>query len=272
MRRRVVSGGVYDNGDAKGATLEAVVSRAFAERYWSTQSPLGKRIRPGIDGPWFTIVGVVGDIHLHALEKPAEQAVYFPWISPSGDGAGVPRQVAIVARGTAAPSTLLTSVRNAVHSLDPALPTYDERPLSSIVAAASAQARFLVLLLVAASSIALVLGAVGIYGVMAYGVSLRELEIGVRMALGARPSDITQMISTQGLALAAGGVIIGLGSSLGVTRLLRGLLYDVSPTDPLTLLGSVAVLLGVALLASWLPARRAAGIDPRRVLRGDWAA
>ena len=269
MRIPLLSGRVYDNGDAKRATLEAVVSRAFAERYWSNQSPLGKRIRPGIDGPWFTIVGVVGDIHLHALEKPAEQAVYFPWISPSGDGAGVPRQVAIVARGTAAPSTLLTSVRNAVHSLDPALPTYDERPLSSIVAAASAQARFLVLLLAAASSIALVLGAVGIYGVMAYGVSLREREIGVRMALGARPSDITQMISTQGLALAAGGVIIGLGSSLGVTRLLRGLLYDVSPTDPLTLLGSVAVLLGVALLASWLPARRAAGIDPGSVLRGD---
>src|SRR5258708_38344066 len=253
MRRRVVSGGVYDNGDAKGATLEAVVSRAFAERYWSNQSPLGKRIRPGIDGPWFTIVGVVGDIHPHALEKPAEQAVYFPWISPSGDGAGVPRQVAIVARGTAAPSTLLTSVRNAVHSLDPALPTYDERPLSSIVAAASAQARVLVLLLAAASSIALVLGAVGIYGVMAYGVSLREREIGLRMALGARPSDITQMISTQGLALAGGGGVIGLGAAFGGTRPLRGPLYDLSPPDPPAPPWSGAAPPWVAAPARWVP-------------------
>lgn len=270
MRIPLLSGRVYDNGDAKRPALEAVVSRGFAERYWSNGSALGKRIRPGIDGPWFTIVGVVGDIHLHALEKPAEQAVYFPLISPRRDGtAAVSSRVGIVARGTTAPSTLIASVRNVVHSLDPALPTYGERPLSSIVAAASAQARFLVLLLAVASTIALVLGAVGIYGVMAYGVSLREREIGVRMALGARPSDVTQMISRQGLALAGSGVTIGLGASLGVTRLLRGLLFDVSPVDPLSLLGSVAVLLGITLLASWLPARRAASIDPGTVLRGD---
>jgi putative ABC transport system permease protein len=269
MRIPLLAGRVYENGDATRAALEAVVSRGFAERYWSHGSPLGKRIRPGIDGPWFTIVGVVGDIHLHALEKPAEQAVYFPLIAPKKDGPDVPSRVAIVARGATAPSTLLTSVRNVVHSIDAAVPTYAERPMTAIVGAASAQARFLVLLLAAASGIALVLGAVGIYGVMAYGVSLREREIGVRMALGARPSDVTRMISGQGLALAAIGVAIGLGASLGVTRLLRGLLYDISPADPLTLLGSAAVLLGVALLASWLPARRAASIDPGSVLRGD---
>jgi ABC-type antimicrobial peptide transport system permease subunit len=260
---------VYDDGNAGRPALEAVVSNAFAKRYWKGASPLGKRIRPGIEGPWYTIVGVVGDIHLHALEKPVNEAVYFPLISPAGDSADVSRRVAVLVRGTTASPAPLATTRQIVHALDPALPTYDELPLSSIVRAASAQARFLVLLLAAASAIALILGAVGIYGVMAYSVSLREREIGVRMALGARPADVGRMISRQGLSLAGAGVAIGLGLALAVTRILRGLLYDVSPTDPLALIGSVAVMLVVALLASWLPARRAAAVDPGLVLRGE---
>jgi len=115
--------------------------------------------------------------------------------------------------------------------------------------------------------LALILGAVGIYGVMAYGVSLRQREIGVRIALGARPLDVSRMVSRQGVTLGAIGVLVGVICALSVTHVLRGLLYDVSPTDPLTLAATCIVLLGVALLASWIPARRAASVDPSEALR-----
>jgi ABC-type antimicrobial peptide transport system permease subunit len=162
---------------------------------------------------------------------------------------------------------MTSAVRRVVHAIDPALPTYDERPLADIVSAASARARVTLLLLAIASALALILGAVGIYGVMAYGVSLRQRELGVRLALGARPIDVSRMVSRQGVTLGAIGVVIGIVCALSVTRLLRGLLYDVSPTDPLTLVTTCVVLLMVAFLASWIPARRAASVDPAEILR-----
>jgi putative ABC transport system permease protein len=149
------------------------------------------------------------------------------------------------------------------------LPTFQEQTMSRVVAQASARTRFTMLLLGTAASVALLLGGVGIYGVMAYGVSLRRREIGVRMALGARPADVSQMISRQGVLLAAVGVGIGLAVAIGVTRFMRGLLYDVSATDPLTLAGTCVLLLLVAVFASWLPARRAASVDPAVALRSD---
>lgn len=141
--------------------------------------------------------------------------------------------------------------------------------MSRVLENASARTRFTMLLLAAAGVIALTLGAVGIYGVMAYGVSLRQREIGVRMALGARPVDVSQMISRQGIALAGVGVVVGLAVAVGVTRFMRGLLYDVSATDPATLGGTCVLLLLVAFVASWLPARRAAAVDPSDALRSD---
>ena len=167
------------------------------------------------------------------------------------------------------PGSVIASVRQVVHAIDPMLPTHHERTLSTLLADASARVRFLMLMLGAASAIALVLGAVGLYGVMAYAVSLRQREIGVRMALGARPADVSRMVSLQGLTLAGVGVVIGLAAALAVTRLLRGLLYDVSPTDPVTLAGTSLALVVVALIACWLPARRAASVDPAVALRSD---
>ncbi|HMA25365.1 MAG TPA: FtsX-like permease family protein, partial [Gemmatimonadaceae bacterium] len=177
--------------------------------------------------------------------------------------------VVVTVRASGEPGAVIASVRQIVHSLDPLLPTHHERSISTLLDSASARVRFLMLMLGVASGIALVLGAVGLYGVMAYGVSMRQREIGVRMALGARPADVSRMISRQGLVLAGVGVTIGLASAIGVTRLLRGMLYDVSPTDPLTLATTCAALLVVALIASWLPARRAAGVDPAVALRSD---
>jgi predicted permease len=268
MEIPLLAGRTFGTEDVTRPLREVVVSRAFAERYWPSASPLGKRVRPGISGEWYTIVGEVGDVHLSALDLPAEDAVYFPLVTPHGnDPATAPRFVALIVRTSAATSTVIAAVRQTAHSIDPALPTYDERTLLDVVSAASARARVTLLLLAIASAVALILGAVGIYGVMAYGVSLRQREIGVRLALGARPADVSRMIARNGAGLAAVGVAIGVVCALGVTRFLRGLLYDVSPTDPMILGATCALLFVVALLASWIPARRAAAVDPSQALR-----
>lgn len=269
MRTPVLSGRTFEPASDARPIAEAMVSRSFAEHYWKGGSALGKRIRPSIDGPWFTIVGVVGDVHLRTLDKPAEEAIYFPMVTPDRDTAYAERYMSLLVRTATSGTPISQSIRRIVHNLDPALPTYGERSMSDVVDAATARTRFTMLLLGLASAIALVLGAVGIYGVMAYGVSVRQREIGVRMALGARPGDVSWMISRQGMLLAGVGIAIGLGASVALTRFLRGLLYDVSPMDPVALIGAAVSLLAVTLLASWLPARRAAAVDPANALRSD---
>ena len=266
----ILSGRTFGFQDVAHPTMEAIVSRSFAKRYWDRADPLGKRIRPGIHGPWYTIVGVVGDVHFASLDTPAEDAAYLPMVTPAHDsGTYVPSDVTVTVRTAGNPAALMSPVRDVIHQLDRTLPTFQERTMSQVLANASARTRFTLVLLAIAGAIALTLGAVGIYGVMAYGVSLRRREIGVRLALGARPADVSRMISRQGISLAAIGVGIGLIAALAMTRFMRGLLYDVSSTDPLTLGGTCVLLLAVALIASWLPARRAAGVDPAMALRGD---
>lgn len=268
----ILEGRAFAPIDPTRESDEVMVSQAFARRYWPGQSAIGKRVRQGIQGEWQTVIGVLGDVHLAGLDRPAEEALYIPLLSRDRGHPGVvssPREVALIVRVVGDPSALLPSVRAVVRRIDPSLPTFGEKPLSEMVGAAAARTRFTMLLLGVASAVALLLGAVGLYGVLAYAVSLRHREIGVRMALGARPSDVRWMVSRQGIVLAGGGVIIGLLVSLGATRLLQGLLYGVSPSDPLTMGVTCVVLLCVALLASWLPARRAAALPPVAALRGD---
>lgn len=269
MRIPLLTGRTFGAQDAAHAAPEAVVSKAFAERYWKGESPLGKRIRPNLGAMWYTIVGEVGDAHYDALDKPANDIAYFPLVAVEADASAtyVPSYVNVVVRTMAPSASILSSIRDAVQSLDASLPTFAEKPLADIVGAASARAREMLVLLALASGVALVLGAVGIYGVMAYGVSLRQREIGVRLALGAQPADVRSMISRNGVGLAAVGVGVGVIVALVVTRFLRSLLYGVSPTDPLILGGTCAVLLIVAFAASWIPARRAASVDPSEALR-----
>ncbi|HEY4216807.1 MAG TPA: ABC transporter permease [Gemmatimonadaceae bacterium] len=264
----LMSGRTFGAQTAARPTLEAVVSHAYATRYWKDDSPLGKRIQPGVGGPWYTIVGEVGDAHYDALDKPANDIVYFPIATADGDSTAVPPYLTVFARSSLPTGTVTAAIRDIVHTLDPSLPTFGETDVGGIVRAASARAREMLLLLAVASALALVLGAVGIYGTLAYTVSLREREIGVRIALGAQPSAVRRMIARDGVGLAAVGVAIGAGIAIGVTRFLQSLLYDVSPTDPVILGGTCVVLLFVALLASWIPARRAAALDPSAALRG----
>ncbi len=262
----LLRGRTFGSIDDAGGAGEVIVSRAFAVRYWNGASPLGKRIRTA-GGAWRTVVGEAGDVHYGALDKPADDVVYFPIVKADG-AATKPYLVALLARtqpGRA--GATVGSIRNIVRELDPALPTFDEGTLDDVVRRASAPTRALVMLLAVASAVATALGAVGLYGVMAYGVSVRRRELGVRMALGARAADVSRAVSLAGLRLAAIGVVIGIAGALAFTRLLHGLLYEVSATDPWVLGLTAAALLGVALVASWLPPRRAAAVDPAEALR-----
>ncbi|AHG93715.1 permease (plasmid) [Gemmatirosa kalamazoonensis] len=262
----LLRGRTFEPMDPARPSDEIVVSHAFALRYWNGASPLGKRIRP-FGGTWSTIVGEVGDVHYEALDRPVNDVVYFPLVRDNGESPAVPAMVAVLARtrpGRAAATVPV--LRDIVRALDPALPTFGEGTLDDAVRRASARTRALVVLLAVASAVALLLGAVGLYGVVAYGVSVRRREIGVRIALGARPADVSRAVSLDGLRLAAVGVAMGLLCAIAFTRLLRGLLYEVSATDPWVLGLTAVVLLVVAFVASWLPARRAAAVDPAEVL------
>lgn len=263
----MLAGRTLDAIDPTHPSHDVVVSRSFANRFWPSESALGKRIHPGISGPWFTIVGVAGDAHYDGLDKPVNEAVYLPIVVDSAAQTGIPRHVALVVAAGAHAVTVAPALRRVVRGVDPSVPTFDERTLSNIVSRATAGARVTLALLLSASVLALVLGAVGVYGVMSYAVSLRQREIGVRIALGAEPREVRWMISRQGLRLALAGVGIGLALAITITRVLRGLLFGTSPTDPITLAFTCVVLLATGVAASWLPARRAAAIDPAEALR-----
>lgn len=263
----LLQGRTFGAVDPERPLAEAIVSRAFARQYWGDASPLGKRVRQGLDGEWSTIVGVVGDVHMERLDRPAEQMIYFPLVSASGVGA--PRVMSLTLRVNGDAAALFAPARAVVRDLDPSLAVYGEEPLAARVGAATARVRFIVLVLGAASVIALLIGMVGLYGVLSYSVTLRQREIGVRMALGASPHEVLRMIAGRGLLLAGIGIGCGLLASIAATRVLRGMLHDVSPTDPIALGGTCAILLAVAALASWIPARRAAGIGPMEAMRRE---
>jgi predicted permease len=265
----LVRGRTFGAQDPMRPSDEVIVSHAFAARYWHGASPLGKRIAP-LGGGWHTIVGEVADVHYDALDKPANDVVYFPLVVAQHDGgASLPSALSLVVRTDGRDGEMLSAIRGIVHSLDPAVPTYDEGSLRELVRDASSRARALAVLLAAASMVTSLLAAVGLYGIIAYGVNIRRRELAVRIALGARPADVSGMISINGLRLAGVGIVIGLACTLATSRLLRGLLYGVSPTDLVTLSVTPAALLLVAFVATWLPAHRAAAVHPAEALRSQ---
>jgi putative ABC transport system permease protein len=267
----LIAGRSFERIDTARRGREILVSRSIAERFWPGKSPLGKRIANGLaDGktPWCTIVGVVGDIRVRSLDEKPIETVYFPMGRTESEGTDfTPRGFSLVVRGKGDPRPLAAPVRGIVRALDPNLPVSLVRPLREVVASSMARTSFTMLLLAIAAAVALLLGAVGIYGVISYVVSQRTREIGVRMALGAGRSDISRMVLREGLGITLLGIGIGLAAALAVTRLMLALLYGVSPTDPATLAAVPVLLAGVALLASWLPARRAASVEPLEAIR-----
>ncbi len=258
----------FPRPDPPRVVLEAVVSRAFAERYWANESPLGKRVRIySVNGPWYTVIGMVGNVRDKALDQPEDAILYCPLLPAREDPRWTPRDMAFVVRTVGDPVAVAGAIRDVVRGLDPSLPLYRIRPLADIVAHASARRSFTFLLVGSASGVALFLGAIGLYGVMSYVVTLRTREMGIRLAIGAPPNKVRTMVLRQGLAVATLGIAVGLAGAMALTRFLAALLFEVSPTDPAVLAVAAVVLLLVAVAASWLPARRAAVVDLARTLR-----
>jgi predicted permease len=258
LRIPLLEGRTFGERDPAHPASEVIVTRAFAARYWPGTSPLGRRVRP-LGGSWSTVVGEVGDVHHDGLDRPPGDLLYFPVCNPGA--------LSLIVRTDAPEGDTLAAVRSLVRALDPAVPTYDEGSMRRVLEGASARARTLALLLAASSAVASLLAAVGLYGVIAYTVSLRRRELGIRMALGARPRDLSRMMSLVGLRLAAAGIAIGLACTPFCSGMLRRVLYGVSPTDPVTLIATAMAVLVLAFVATWIPARRAAAVPPAEALR-----
>jgi predicted permease len=252
---------------------DAIVSRTTAEIFWKDPTgaaALGKRFRPLPTGRLYTVVGVVGDTRETELGAPPTQAVYFPVTPDQGNVvAGSQRTMALVVRTSGDPTTIASQVQQAVRDLDPTQPMFDVRPMTAVFAAATAQLSFFILILGCAAAVALILGAVGLYGVLAYIVTLRRRELGIRIALGASPRAVAAAMARYGMTLTGVGIVCGLGLFALVARFLRALLFGVTASDPITLGGSALILLAIAMLASWVPARRAARVDPADALRSE---
>jgi putative ABC transport system permease protein len=272
LKIRTIEGRTFELSDENEKSQPVVVvNQALANRFpnWSGH-PIGRRVNPGFNNPndpkvWFTIVGVVEDTKNAGMDKPAGPELYI--LAPQIAQFGLSTNMNFVVRTNGDPIAIASSVRAAVRDVDPSLPVYGLRPMSEVVARSMVQPRFLSLLLAVFSSIALFLAAIGIYGVMAYSVAQRTQEIGVRMALGAQRPHVLKLIFGQGLVLLGLGTVIGLGGAFALTRLMRTLLFEMTATDPLTY-GAVVVLLAVvAMLACYVPARRATKVDPLVALR-----
>ena len=266
MKIRLLEGRTFEPQDDNPDAMKVViVNQALAKRFWKG-SPIGRRVNPGFADPkvWLTIVGVVEDTKNAGMDKPAGPELYFQvrqvsqFLGPN---------VNFVVRGSNASVALESSIRNAVRESDPTLPVYNLWTMNEIVSKSMVQPRFLALLLATFSGIALFLAAIGIYGVMAYSVAQRTQEIGVRMALGARPLHVLRLVFGQSMGMLLIGTVIGLAGAFALTRFMRTLLFEITATDPLTYVSVIGLLTVVALLACYIPARRAAKVDPLIALR-----
>jgi predicted permease len=261
----LLAGRFTSNTDGQDAPRVILINQAMAELYWPGESAVGKRItfinQPKSDKDWFNVIGVVGDVKDFPHSAAAVPAFYWALTQQTQ------RQVILAVRSSADPLSLAEAVRNEVRALDPDLPLADIKPLETVAATALASQRFTLWLVGFFAGTALLLAALGIYSVLSYLVAQRTQEIGVRMALGAQFGDVLKLVIRQGMTLVLLGVIFGLVAAFGLTRLMKGLLYQVSATDPLTFVAIGLLLTLVALLACWLPARRATKVDPMIALR-----
>jgi predicted permease len=263
MKVRVLRGRLFNDFDRAGAEPVAIVSETAARTFWRGRDPVGDRLRLGPDLPWMTIVGVAGDVINRRLNEPPQPILYQP-LDQSSD-----LSLALLVRTRGATPDLAASIAREIRGVDPDLPVYSVRTMAEVIGAALAQRQFLMRLLVAFGIIATALALVGVYGVMSYSVSQRTREIGIRMAIGAREVDMSLMIIRRGMTLTITGALIGGAASLGLSRFVRSQLFGVGPSDPVTMVSVFVLMTAVAVAAGYLPARRAARVDPTVALRSQ---
>jgi predicted permease len=261
----IVRGRSIDDGDRAEAPPVALVSHSFAHRFWPNDDPLGKRIGYPFPSPWITVVGVVPDVKLDSLRDTSAVAVLLPYAQR---GWFTPPEMFIVIRTNGEPASVGRQLSEVVHSIDRTVPVTSVRAMTDVLAQSVERPRFTMSLVALFALSTLLLGATGIFGVMSYLVSQRAPEMGVRVALGATSRDIFRLIVGRGAALAMAGAAAGCIVAIGTTRLLASLLYGVSPTDPLTFGATIVLFVGVSIVASAGPARRAMRTDPVEILRG----
>ncbi len=258
------AGRLFDDHDAAAPIV--LVNETMARSFWPAENPVGKRIRLGADAdrqPWLTVIGVVGDVHHIGLDTDPRPELYRPYaVSP---------QFApiLVIRTASDPKPLVSSMAAAVRSVDPSMPAYNVFLMDTLVDRSTAERRFVMLLLTGFASAALLLAVVGIYGVISQSVAQRTQEIGLRMALGASPAEALGLVFAQGFRLTAVGIAAGAMAAAGLTRLMRNLLFEVRPLDPVAFFAAAATLAAFALFACYVPARRATRVDPLIALRHD---
>ena len=260
----LLAGRFFDGSDREGTERVAIINRALARTLFQDRDPVGRRIRfGGADDPWVRVIGVVGDIRHRGLDEkiwpelfqPYQQAPS-PWMS-------------LVVKASTDPEALIPAIRKAVAAIDRHQPLFDIQPLARRLADSVADRRQRAFLLGSLALVALTIAVVGVYGVVAYSVTRRMHEIGVRMALGAQRGDVLGMVVAEGLRIALAGVVLGLAGAMGLTRVVASFLYGVTPTDALTFVSVCAVLILAACLASYVPARRATRVDPMAALRHE---
>jgi putative ABC transport system permease protein len=267
----LVAGRSFTPADRAGVTQSVIISERLAKRYFSGLNPIGKRLKRGpqeSSHAWMTVVGVANDVKDEKLRAECDITWYLPY-PQFAEVTLWASNVNLAVRTRRDPVALAPALVRAVHEVDPTLPVFQVAPTGELLAESLAQKKFSAILVTIFAGIGLILAAVGLYGVMSYSVSQRVREIGVRMALGAHPGDVQKMVVRNGLKLTLAGMAAGLLGALALTRFLRSLLYEVSPTDPTTFIGILLILALVGFLATYLPARRATRVDPMIALRNE---
>jgi putative ABC transport system permease protein len=258
----LLRGRIFTEQDIKGSTPVAIIGQSLARRGWPDQNPLGKRFSfVGMREQSFEVVGVVGDVLDWDLAEQPWPRMYFP-ILQHPQGAAF-----LVIHGTQNPTAITTALRGVIRSVDKNEPISSLSTMEQLISQSVTEPRFRTLLLGIFAGLAFLLAVVGIYGIVSYSVSQRTHEIGIRMALGAERDDVLGLVVGQGMALTLIGIAVGLLAAFGLTRLLSSFLYGVRPTDPVTFVVVSAVFIAVALIASYIPARRATKVDPIVALR-----
>jgi predicted permease len=267
---KLLRGRVFTNDEAVAPNTSVIVSRSAAEKLWPGQDPLGRTIRPrlqGVDTLAFNVIGVVEDVKQNNWRDAGQAVLYLPLTGPSAQiwGLGSPAYVVKSARG----ESLKPEIRELVRQVAPEAPVYREFTMEFLARRSMTQLSFTMLTLGVVSVLALILGAVGVYGVLSYSVAQRTREIGVRVALGATAAAVRRQVVSAGARVVLVGIVIGVAAALASTRLLGTLLFDVKPVDPVVFAGMAIMMIGMGMLASYVPARRASAVDPMEALRAD---